>query len=157
MKSQAWHQNRLDLAEHLFSQISTASFSAHARSAEMFAEILLEIGSGLLDDMRSDSSVHWLERLYTVIEQQGLVAVSANMGELRLNVMHTYGKQATLDLAKLMKNLFGNLVQALLSAGQSTASTKAKEVMSALHKVLMRCCARNLRLIYARITDINSL
>ncbi|KAL9618516.1 MAG: hypothetical protein Q9160_006772 [Pyrenula sp. 1 TL-2023] len=90
-KFQAWHQNRLDLAEHLFSQISTACLSMHARSAEMFAEILLEIGSGLLDDMRSDSAVHWLERLHTVIEQQGLVAVSANMGELRLNVMHAYG------------------------------------------------------------------
>ena len=88
---QSWQQNRLDLAEHFFATIDPTQCRCAPTVTEDIVDLLFEIGKGLLDRGCSNNAITWLERAYHLLESQDIDRLSPDAGELRLNVMCTYG------------------------------------------------------------------
>jgi Meiosis protein SPO22/ZIP4 like len=89
--SQSWQQNRLDLAEHFFAMVDLTHFNSAPADAEILIDLLFEIGKYLFDQGCCDMAVMWLERAHQLLESQDVERLSSDAGELRLNVLHTYG------------------------------------------------------------------
>ncbi len=75
--------------------------TAHVRStsavAEDMVDLFFEIGKCLLDKGCCDMAVIWLKRAYELLQNQDLEKLSPDAGELRLNLLHTYGKHVLGD------------------------------------------------------------
>lgn len=89
--SQSWHQDRLDLAEHFFARMESTRTERTSAVAEDMVDLFLEIGRGLLDKGCANISTIWLKRAFELLQYQQLEALSPDAGELRLNLLHTYG------------------------------------------------------------------
>lgn len=59
--------------------------------AEGMVELFLEIGKSRQVNGSYDSACVWLKRAFEILQNQDLEGLSPNAGELRLNVLHTYG------------------------------------------------------------------
>lgn len=67
----------------------------HVRSTSSIAEDLVdlffEIGKSLFDTECCDMAVVWLKRALELLRNQNFERLSADVNELRLNLLHTYG------------------------------------------------------------------
>ena len=88
---QSWQQNRLDLAEHFFAMIDKAQLRTASAVAEDMMDLFFEIGKFLLDGGCCDMAVVWLKRAFEILQDQDLESLSSDVGELTLNLLHTYG------------------------------------------------------------------
>lgn len=91
-KEKAWRQDRLDLAEHMFSKISTSDLEKNPSAAENLADLLYEIGNSILGSGQQHLASMWLKRSYDALSLHGLDAFSLGAGELRLCVLHALGQ-----------------------------------------------------------------
>ncbi|RMZ74395.1 transcription factor [Pyrenophora seminiperda CCB06] len=122
MQVQAWRQDRLDMAEHMFSKCKQLMTSLTSAAAEGLADLLYEIGKGALAKRNYEIASLWLERAYDVLGEQDLEMLSPEVGELRLSTMQSivspvqaYMKMKTPDtqekawhVLKLMETDFGD-------------------------------------------------
>jgi Meiosis protein SPO22/ZIP4 like len=91
-RCQSWQQDRLDLAEHFFSTADFARVRITPTTIENMVDLLLEIGSSLLHKGCCDMAVVWLRRARELLEKQHLEELSLDAGEMRMNLLHTYGQ-----------------------------------------------------------------
>lgn len=83
----AWKQERLDVAEHMYSKSSIAPDGLGPAMAETLADLLYEMGKEMLEKKQYELAVRWLERAYDTVAEQDLERMSADAGELRLCIM----------------------------------------------------------------------
>jgi hypothetical protein len=81
----------MDTAEHMFSKIKLMHCTIPSSTAEIFADLMYEMGKDLLRKRNYELAVRWLERAYDVIGEQELEMLSSEAGELRLSIMQSIG------------------------------------------------------------------
>ncbi|KAF2460211.1 hypothetical protein BDY21DRAFT_334707 [Lineolata rhizophorae] len=79
-----WKQQRLDLANHFFNQSGVAEYTLDGETAEMFADILLEIGQDQFRSKAFDAAVQWLERAHDLIDRQDRDDLSPDAADLHM-------------------------------------------------------------------------
>ncbi|KAI0588960.1 SPO22 domain-containing protein [Pyrenophora tritici-repentis] len=115
----AWRQDRMDVAEHMFSKCKQLKTALTSAAAETLADLLYEIGKGALAKRSYEIACRWLERAYDVLGEQDLEMLSPEVGELRLSTMQSivqaYMKMNTPDaqekawhMVNLMDTDFGD-------------------------------------------------
>jgi Meiosis protein SPO22/ZIP4 like len=90
-RCQSWQQKRLDLAEHFYAKMDLALTKCAPATAEDIIDLLFEIGKCLLDQRCCTTAILWLERAYRLLTSQHVGLLSQDAGELRLNLLHTFG------------------------------------------------------------------
>ncbi|KAI9844559.1 MAG: hypothetical protein M1837_005518 [Sclerophora amabilis] len=121
----AWRQDRLDLAEHMFTKAALSKRELDAGTAESLADLLYEMGKSLLAGKQHDSASKWLQRAYDILMGQDQEKLSLEAGELRLSIAHAYVKaliainredtlQKARDLVSLLEQDFGDKLVILL-------------------------------------------
>jgi tetratricopeptide (TPR) repeat protein len=88
---QAWRQDRMDTAEHMFTKCKQLTRSVTPSTAESLADLLYEMGKALLEKRNYELAVRWLERAYDVLSDQNIEMLSSEAGELRLSIMLSMG------------------------------------------------------------------
>ncbi|KAL7773732.1 hypothetical protein CFE70_003699 [Pyrenophora teres f. teres 0-1] len=83
----AWRQDRMDVAEHMFSKCKQLKTALTSAAAESLADLLYEIGKGALAKRSYEIACRWLERAYDVLGEQDQEMLSPEVGELRLSTM----------------------------------------------------------------------
>jgi hypothetical protein len=91
MRSQAWRQDRMDTAEHMFAKCKELYRALTPSSAESLADLLYEIGKDSLTKRNYEGAIRWLERAHDVLGDQDMELLSPESGELRLSTMHSLG------------------------------------------------------------------
>ena len=97
MRVQAWRQDRMDMAEHMFSKCKELTTALTSATAENLADLLYEIGKSALAKRSYEIASRWLERAYDMLEKQDLGMLSPEVGELRLCTMQSIGEFETLQ------------------------------------------------------------
>ncbi|KAI9681495.1 MAG: hypothetical protein M1817_002779 [Caeruleum heppii] len=121
----AWRQSRLDLADHMFSKASLSDTKLGPGLAEALADLVYEIGRGLLAKKQFELAVKWLERSCSILTSQDLDSLSVEAGELRLSIMHSTvralvatqteaARAKARDLMVLLEDDFGDKLAVLL-------------------------------------------
>ncbi|KAK1761225.1 meiosis protein SPO22/ZIP4 like-domain-containing protein [Echria macrotheca] len=103
-------ENRLDVAEHVYTKAETLKPSLKSESAERFADVLFEIGKSLSGKEDFALAVKWLQRANDIINGQSLDELSREGVDLRLAILQA-------------------LVTALLGTGTSENLQRAKEIV----------------------------
>jgi hypothetical protein len=88
---QAWRQDRMDMAEHMFSKCKQLITALTPTTAESLADLMFEIGKDNLTKRNYETAVRWLERAHDLLGEQDLELLSPEAGELRLSTMHNTG------------------------------------------------------------------
>lgn len=90
---QAWKQDKLELADNMFSQVDTATDKNNLDSttAEQLADLLFEVGKSLFHKEEYKKAVRWLERSKSILSSQDVFLLSPDAGELKLSIMHLLG------------------------------------------------------------------
>jgi hypothetical protein len=86
---QAWRQERVDTAEHMYAKCKQFTDALTPRSAETLADLLYEIGKDSLKKNNHEAAICWLERAYDTLGEQNMELLSPEAGELRLSAMHS--------------------------------------------------------------------
>lgn len=86
--SQAWRQDRLDLADLMLTKMSSTEHELDPSSAEKLADLLFEIGNAEWKKASYAHAVQWLEKAYDIINGQNLEALSSDARELQTSTMH---------------------------------------------------------------------
>lgn len=86
---QAWHQDQLDVAEHMFKKSVTSKQYFDPHTAQSLADTLYEMGKDFFSKKHYDMSVKWLERSYEVLNNQELDKLSMDASELRISIIQT--------------------------------------------------------------------
>lgn len=79
----------MDTAEHMFAKCQQLSRVLTPVLAENLADLLYEIGKGILKKRNYELAVRWLERAHDVLGEQDLEMLSSEAGELRLSIMQS--------------------------------------------------------------------
>lgn len=110
---QAWKENRLDVAEHMYNNEKLDPECLDPYQVEKLADILYEIGRDM--SVRNDFAMaaKWLERANDVVNSQGLELLSREAMELRTAISQA-------------------LVTALLGLGTTDGFEKAESLVSAV-------------------------
>lgn len=87
-KGQAWQQNRLDLAELMFTKLGSTVKELDNSFAETLADLLFEIGNSEWKKSSFVGAVSWLEKAYDVLAGQDREVRSSDAGELQASIMH---------------------------------------------------------------------
>ncbi|KAK5997795.1 hypothetical protein PT974_00156 [Cladobotryum mycophilum] len=82
----SWKEDRLDVAEHMFSKTDTLRQTLDVPSAEIIADTLQHIGFDLSSKGDSAMAVKWLKRAHEIISRQALDQLSTHGLELRLAI-----------------------------------------------------------------------
>lgn len=90
--AQAWQQDRLDLAAHFFAKVHSEGVRPASADIEKCIDVLYEIGKDNLEKKNNELATTWLERAATMFEDYELGDLGPDAGDLRLNVLHTYGR-----------------------------------------------------------------
>lgn len=88
---QAWRQDRMDTAEHMFTKCKQLLTAPTPATSEVLADLLYEIGKGALAKRDYSLASRWLERAHDILEGQDLGMLSLEVGELRLCIMQGIG------------------------------------------------------------------
>ena len=132
---QAWQQDRLDLAEHFFMKLDTFSVQMDSEVVERLIDFLFEIGRHYLDIGSHEVAARWLGRASQLLEQQGLGRPGRDAKDIRLNVLHTYGK-FSLAACHIVTNAgFPSTARSLLRLHDVEAGIKADEILELLQNV----------------------
>jgi hypothetical protein len=83
----------MDTAEHMFAKCRQLSANMEPKFAEDFADLLYDIGKGLLEKRNYELAVRWLEQAYDILGEQDLEVLGPDAGELRLGIMQSVGMQ----------------------------------------------------------------
>ena len=111
---QSWREERLDLAEHMFSKAClSGAILADPVDAERFTDLLYEMGHDLLGRKRYEEAAKWLERAHHILTEQNVERLSADAEDLKLSVA-------------------SSLVKALLGLQKEDARTKASDLIDLL-------------------------
>ncbi|KAH8714206.1 meiosis protein SPO22/ZIP4 like-domain-containing protein [Ilyonectria robusta] len=84
----SWKEDRLDVAEHMYSKAEPLRQHLDPSSAEHMADTLQHIGSDLSSKGDYAMALKWLRRAYEMINGQELERLSAEGLELRLAICH---------------------------------------------------------------------
>jgi hypothetical protein len=87
---QAWKENRLDVAEHLYSKGHLIDDSLGPYSAEKLADVLYELGNDMNLKKDFQMAVKWLQRAQDVINSHDLEQLSREALELRTAIMQAH-------------------------------------------------------------------
>ncbi|TVY81885.1 Sporulation-specific protein [Lachnellula suecica] len=109
----AWHQKQFDIAEHMYKNSKKLERVFDPHTAESLADVLYEMGKGLLDSHEYPMAARWLERAYEVLESQELEKLSMDANELRISIIQSS-------------------VKALLGLEEETALVKARSLVDQL-------------------------
>ena len=90
-KFQAWQQDRLELAEHMFYKVSAAGFEHSLSSGDNLSELLYDIGRDLLARKEYSDAETWLARAHKALAQVVTNHTSQNMQNLEFCVLHALG------------------------------------------------------------------
>jgi len=90
---QAWKQDKLDMAETMYSKIvlQRGESSTEASAFEYLADLLFEVGKGLLSKHEPSRAAKWLRRAMEILADQDVHLLSPDALELRLSIMHYLG------------------------------------------------------------------
>ena len=110
--SQAWRQDRLDIAKIMLTRTNLDSAMDPA-SAEAFADSLFEIGRSSYQRDHFSEAIYWLEKAHDAISNQHSHELSSDAGELQNAIMH-------------------NLARAYLNQGSEGQRTKAWDLIRRL-------------------------
>jgi hypothetical protein len=81
----------MDTAEHMFTKCKQHKHTIDPSVMESLADILYEIGKGLLGKRNYELAARWLERAHDVLGEQDMDKLSHEAGELRLSIMQSTG------------------------------------------------------------------
>ncbi|KAK7423893.1 sporulation-specific protein 22 [Neonectria punicea] len=84
----SWKEDRLDVAEHMYTKAEGLRHHLDPTSAELMADTLQHIGSDLSSKGDYSMALKWLRRAYELINGQELERLSAEGLELRLAICH---------------------------------------------------------------------
>lgn len=84
---QAWAENRLDVAEHMYTKAEDLRQFLSTEYAEKLADVLYEIGKSLSDRGDFALAIKWFERANEVVNSPGLEQLSREGLELRLAIL----------------------------------------------------------------------
>ncbi|KAI1295094.1 meiosis protein SPO22/ZIP4 like-domain-containing protein [Xylaria venustula] len=93
----AWKEDRMDIAEHLYTSVGRPIIQVNTALAEKLADALFEIGRDLTLKKNSVLAVKWLERALDVINAQDMSQLSRDAIELKLAISQVL-IQAYLDI-----------------------------------------------------------
>lgn len=108
---QSWKEDRLDVAEHMYSKTNSLRHCLDASSAEHMADTLQHIGSDLSSKGDFGMALKWLRRAYELINSQDLGKLSSEGLQLRLTICH-------------------DLIQALLGTGSTEDLQEATDLVA---------------------------
>ncbi|KAK4133190.1 SPO22-domain-containing protein [Trichocladium antarcticum] len=107
----SWVENRLDVAEHMYTKAESLRQFLSSDYAERLADVLYEIGKSLSSRSDFEIAIKWFERANEVINSPGLEQLSREGIELRLAILQA-------------------LVTALLGAGTPEGLERAKNYVN---------------------------
>lgn len=84
--AQSWKEDRLDVAERMYSKSESLRKQLDPTSAEELTDALFEIGKSLLQKNDFTMAVKWLERAYVFLGGQDLESLSREAIELQLAI-----------------------------------------------------------------------
>ncbi|KPM36312.1 hypothetical protein AK830_g10246 [Neonectria ditissima] len=84
----SWKEDRLDVAEHMYTKAEDLRHHLDPSSAELMADTLQHIGSDLSSKGDYVMALKWLRRAYALINGQELERLSTGGLELRLAICH---------------------------------------------------------------------
>lgn len=123
----------MDTAEHMFTKCKQLMRALTPSSAEILADLLYEMGRGLLVKRDYELAIRWLERAYDVLSEQDAEALSPETGELRLSIMQSIGWCTSLAFEE--SALTPGTVQAYMKLKTPEARNKAWNMMQLLEAV----------------------
>ncbi|PNY23779.1 Uncharacterized protein TCAP_06278 [Tolypocladium capitatum] len=82
----SWKEDRLDVAEHMFSKTGSLRQNLHVSSAENMADTLQHIGADLSSAGDHNMALKWFKRASDLINSQNLEQLSVHGLELRLAI-----------------------------------------------------------------------
>ncbi|KAK6210675.1 sporulation-specific protein 22 [Pestalotiopsis sp. IQ-011] len=85
----SWKEDRLDVAEHMYSKFESIRQNLDPAAAEDLSDILFEVGSDLFRKKDFDMAVKWLTTADEIINSQELERLSREAIELRLSISQT--------------------------------------------------------------------
>jgi hypothetical protein len=89
---QAFRQDRLDMAEHMFAKCKQVGNALAPDTAEDLADLFYEIGKQALTKRNYEAAVKWLERACDMLGEQDLIIISPEASELRLCIFQGLGE-----------------------------------------------------------------
>lgn len=89
---QAFRQDRLDMAEHMFAKSQQLGIAPNPGTAESISDLYYEIGKQALIKNSYEAAAKWLERSCNTLGGQELGMLSSEAGELRLCILEGLGK-----------------------------------------------------------------
>ncbi|KAF5027780.1 hypothetical protein F66182_111 [Fusarium sp. NRRL 66182] len=104
-----WKQDKLDLAEHMYTKADIPSRQLEPSSAEQLADTFHCIGSDFSSKQDYGMAIKWLRRAHGLVNNQELERLSTPGLELRLSIRH-------------------ELIQALLATGSQGSLQEADEL-----------------------------
>ncbi|KAL1652743.1 sporulation-specific protein 22 [Didymella pomorum] len=107
---QAFRQDLIDVAEHMFAKCKQIGGVLSANTAEDLADLFYEIGKQALTKRNYEAAVRWLERACDMLGEQDLAMISPEASELRLCI-------------------FQGLVQAHMKLGAADSADKAWQLV----------------------------
>ncbi|EXJ56563.1 hypothetical protein A1O7_06907 [Cladophialophora yegresii CBS 114405] len=91
---QVWRQNRLDLGEHFYiNQLEALQPNLSSDRIEELADLCYEIGLEQLNQKQAGLATKWLGRGCKVLTEHANQMDQVDIAELRLSLMHSYGKE----------------------------------------------------------------
>jgi hypothetical protein len=169
---QAWKQNNLDLAWHMYKEISSTAFDHDPRGAEELTETLSQIGRDQLSDVGATAAIPWLESAADLIANQPSGLLSDNAPNLRLATLDTLacahlalsspeGRARADEIAALLETEIGEKAEVvelrlkILSAAATESKDRGDDaVMDALaYRGALARLARCMRLNEASFMD----
>ncbi|KAI5458131.1 meiosis protein SPO22/ZIP4 like-domain-containing protein [Mariannaea sp. PMI_226] len=107
----AWKEDRLDVAEHMYSKAEALRHYSDPLSAEHMADTLQHIGSDLASKSDHKMALKWLRRAYELINSQEIEQLSSQSLNLRLAICH-------------------DLIQVLLTVGSPECIQEAEDLVT---------------------------
>ena len=89
---QAFRQDKLDMAEHMFSKCKQIDGALAPDTAEDLADLFYEIGKQALTKRDYEAAVKWLGRACDMLGEQDLAMLSPEASELKLCIHQGLGK-----------------------------------------------------------------
>jgi len=161
-KRQAWKQDKLDLAEHIYNKSFSAHITFTPRSAENLADTLYEIGKELLAKEQYRIATKWLDRAYCVLNAQELDMLTSDANELRISIIQSTIKASlgmreqeaytnATNLANLLEQELGDKMVVLLIRLELLSASTAETFDSVAYSEVLQRMTKSMILTDANI------
>ena len=118
----------------MFNKIETHKTWLTPAAAEALADLLYEIGKDVHKNGDSYRAAKWLERAHQTLGECDMESMSADVGELRLSIMHLLG----IDVVKRVRlHLLANRcqVRTLMDDAREASQAKAQQLIALMETV----------------------